>query len=126
MKKQTSYYIVIGLIVLAIFGVISSFVSNPVDFLKNVFILTIIGLGVFVLIRHFFGSNLRNREQNAFKKAARRSKKRFQQKDSSKPISRTPTSNISTFRKVKNKTKSTAQLTVIEGKKGKKKKRASL
>lgn len=126
MKKQTSYYIIVGIIVLAIFGVISSFVSNPVEFLKNMFILTIIGLGVFFLFRHFFGSTVRNREQNAFKKAARRSKKRFQQKDSSKPVSRSSTNNISTFRKVKNKPKSTAQLTVIEGRKGKKKKRASL
>lgn len=72
------------------------------------------------------GANPGKSEQNAFKKAARRSKKRFQQKDGRKPSVKTTNGNVSTFRKVKNKPKSTAHLTVIEGKKGKKKKRASL
>lgn len=126
MKNRTSYYIVIGLVSLAVLGVISSLVSNPVDFIKNVFLFLIISAGIILLFRHFTGASLRSREQSAFKKAAKRSKKRYQHKDSRKPVSRTSNSNISTLKKVNHKPKSTAHLTVIEGRKGKKKKRASL
>jgi hypothetical protein len=114
-----------GLIMLAIIGVVTSFVSNPMGFLKSILMLVIIGSVIFFLARRFlFGASPQNREQNAFRKAAKRSKKRFQQ-TARKPTSKTNNGNVSTLRKVKHKSKSAAHLTVIEGKKGKKKKRAS-
>jgi large-conductance mechanosensitive channel len=114
-----------GLIVLAVFGVASSFISDPMAFLKNVFVFLIIGFIIFFLVRRFFGTGPQASEQNAFKKAAKRSKRRFQHKDTRKPSSKPTTGNVSTLKKVKHKSKSAAHLTVIEGKKGKKKKRAS-
>lgn len=111
---------------LAIIGVVSSFVSNPMAFIKSIVMFLIIASLIFFLVRRFFsGAGPQSREQNAFRKAAKRSKKRFQQKDTRKPTSKTNNGNVSTLRKVKHKSKSAAHLTVIEGKKGKKKKRAS-
>lgn len=126
MKNRTSFYFVVGLIALAIVGIISSLIANPMAFIQSIIVFLIIGFGIIFLIRRFNGANPGKREQNAFKKAAKRSKKRFQQKDNRKqPSLKSTNGNVSTFRKVKNKPKSTAHLTVIEGKKGKKKKRAS-
>nr|WP_307150995.1 SA1362 family protein [Robertmurraya andreesenii] len=125
LKNRTSFYFVIGLIMLAIIGVVSRFISNPMAFIQGIFIFLIIGFGIFFLVRRFYGANPAKSEQSAFRKAAKRSKKRFQQKDSRKPAAKTANSNVSTLKKVKNKPRSAAHLTVIEGKKGKKKKRAS-
>lgn len=125
LKNRTSFYFVAGLIGLAIIGIVSRFISNPTSFLTNIFVFLIIGFGIFFLVRRFYGASPQRREQTAFKKAAKRSKKRFQQKDAPKPSSKSISGNVSTFRRTANKAKSAPHLTVIEGKKGKKKKRAS-
>lgn len=124
LKNRISFYIVMGLISLAVLGLASSFISDPVAFFKNLFLFVIIGFGIFLLIRHFTRSSPYKREQQAFRKAAKRSKKRYQQKDVRKPSAKL-NNNVSSFRRAKNKAKSAPHLTVIEGKKGKKKKRAS-
>lgn len=125
MKNRTSFYFVIGMIILAIIGVASRFISNPTAFFQSVLVFLVIGFAIFFLVRRFNGGNPQKHEQSAFRKAAKKSKKRFQQKDIRKPSVKTTNGNVSTLKKGKNKAKSATHLTVIEGKKGKKKKRAS-
>ncbi|MGG0716528.1 SA1362 family protein [Robertmurraya massiliosenegalensis] len=125
LKNQASFYFVAGLIVLAIIGIVSRFIASPTSFLTNIFVFLIIGFGIFFLVRRFYGAGPQKREQHAFKKAAKRSKKRLQQKDTRKPSSKTISGNVSSFKRTSTKPKSATHLTVIEGRKGKKKKRAS-
>ncbi|WP_449622806.1 SA1362 family protein [Robertmurraya sp. Marseille-Q9965] len=125
LKNRTSFYFVIGMIILAIIGVASRFISNPTAFFQSVLVFLVIGFVIFFLVRRFNSSTPQKRDQSAFRRAAKKSKKRFQQKDARKPSVKTMNGNVSTLKKGKNKAKSAAHLTVIEGKKGKKKKRAS-
>lgn len=125
LKNRASFYFVAGLIVLAIIGIVSRFIASPTSFLTSIFVFLIIGFGIFFLVRRFYGASPQRRERNAFKKAAKRSKKRLQQKDTRKPSSKTISGNVSSIKRAANKPKSTTHLTVIEGRKGKKKKRAS-
>ncbi|MFE8702508.1 SA1362 family protein [Cytobacillus sp. FJAT-54145] len=122
LNNRTSFYFVIGLISLAAIGIISSFISNPTDFLQSIFVFIAVGAIIYFLVRRFYKAGPQKKEQQAFRKAAKRSKKRFVQKDTQK----TPT-RIGTLSKLKkqNTKKDTSHLTVIEGKKGKKKNRAS-
>ncbi|WP_077213944.1 SA1362 family protein [Bacillus dakarensis] len=126
MKNRTSLYFVIGLVTLAIIGVASKFISDPLAFLQSIFVFLIIGVVIFYLVRRFNGASPQKREQSAFRKAAKMSKKRYKQNDQRKPIhKKAGTGNITTLKRTKHKSKSATHLTVIDGKKGKKKNRAS-
>lgn len=127
MKNRTSLYIVGGLITLAVIGVGSSLISNPKGFFQGIFMILIVGSLIYFLVRHFNGANPKKREQSAFRKAAKRSNKRLRQKETRNPTSKTtaPYGNITKLRRPKHSLKSSSHLTVIEGKKGKKKNRAS-
>lgn len=123
LKNQTSFYIVLGLIVLAAIGIISKLVSDPGGFIKMIAGMAIVVGVIFFLVKRFSqASPSKNHEQRAFKKAAKRSKKRYQTKEQSTPTKRTSIGSLSAARK---KRKDTSHLTVIEGRKGKKKNRAS-
>ncbi|MGM0900047.1 MAG: SA1362 family protein [Bacillota bacterium] len=123
LKNQTSFYIILGLIVLAAIGIISKLVSDPGGFIKMIAGMALIVGVIYFLFRRFSqASPSQNHEQRAFKKAAKRSKKRFQIKEQSTPSKRPSIGSLSAARK---KRKDTSHLTVIEGKKGKKKNRAS-
>lgn len=126
LSRRGSYYFIIVLGTLASIGLASHLIKDPIGFFTSLLLLLALGLIVFMLVRHFFFSNSQQfREQNAFRKAAKRSKKRYKLKDMQKNSGRS-VSHLSSFRKFKHRPKSNVQLTVIEGKKGKKKKRASL
>lgn len=83
-----------------------------------------IGAVIFFLVKHFYQLSPEKREQRAFVKAAKRSLKRKQQKESGKQTRKANYSNITSIRAKKKQTNN--HLTVIEGKKGKRKNRASL
>ncbi|WP_342354924.1 SA1362 family protein [Neobacillus mesonae] len=125
LKNRTSVLIIGGLVILALIGLVGSFTSNPAGFIQKIAIMALIGFAIFFLVRKFSNSGPQKKEQRAFLKAARQSKKRLQHKsgDSNTKSSLGP---ISPLKKNKTKRKSPAHLTVIEGKKGKKKNRASL
>lgn len=123
MKNQISFYIVLGLIVLAAIGIISMLVQDPGGFIKMIAGMALIVAVIYFLFRRFSQTSpSKNHEQRAFKKAAKRSKKRFQTKENTSPSKRSSIGSLSAARK---KRKDTSHLTVIEGKKGKKKNRAS-
>ncbi len=123
LKNQFSFYIVVGLIALATVGIISTLVQDPGGFIKMIAGMALVVAVIYFLFRRFSQTSpSKNHEQRAFKKAAKRSKKRFQTKESTSPTKRSSIGSLSAARK---KRKDTSHLTVIEGRKGKKKNRAS-
>ncbi|PLS01731.1 hypothetical protein CVD27_24045 [Neobacillus cucumis] len=126
MKNRTSTFIVGVLIILALLGLVSSFTADPAGFIQGIAVVALIGLVIYFLFRRFSNSSPQKKEQRAFLKAAKKSKKRLQQKSGD---STARTSSLGTFtslkKSTKTKKKTPAHLTVIDGKKGKKKNRAS-
>ncbi|WP_309475263.1 SA1362 family protein [Bacillus sp. 03113] len=125
LKNRISFYVVCGLIALGIFGIVSTFISDPAGFLKSLAVIIVVGVILFLIFRRFYQPNPERKEQRAFVKAAKRSKKRYQHREPG--ISqKSNSSSISSIKKRKPKKKqSSTHLTVIDGKKGKKKNRAS-
>lgn len=124
MKNRISFYIVSGLIILAALGVTVSLISDPAGFLQRIAVIIIIGAVIYFLFQRFHRANPTKREQRAFVRAAKRSNKRFNHKEAGSANSKK--SSIGSLASIKKtKKKSSPHLTVIEGKKGKKKNRAS-
>lgn len=119
MKKQPSFYIVGGLIILGVIGVIGKLMTNPIQFLQGLLVTFIVIGIIYFLVRKFLLNKPGNKEQQAFIKAARRSKKRLSQKG----IEVSPRKDN---QQILRKRRSSNHLTVIEGNKGKKKRRAQM
>ena len=124
LKNRISTFFVVCLIALAALGMVSLLVSNPSGLLLNFAIMIATGAVIFFLVKRFYLPSPEKREQRAFVRAAKRSLKRKQQKESGKQTRKTNVSNITSIRARKKQTNN--HLTVIEGKKGKRKNRVSL
>jgi mannitol-specific phosphotransferase system IIBC component len=124
LKHRISTYFVVCLIALAAIGIFSLLFSNPSGLILKFAIMFAIGTVIFFLVRHFYQLSPEKREQRAFVKAAKKSLKRKQQKESGKQTRKANYSNITSIRSKKKQTNN--HLTVIEGKKGKRKNRVSL
>lgn len=125
MKNRISFYIAAALVLLGILGIAVSLFSDPVGVLRTVVISAVVITVIYFVIRRLSTGNPGNKENRAFKQAARKSKKRFMSKDaSSTPSRKSKSASLTSIRKPKKK--SSVQLTVIEGKKSKRKNRASL
>ena len=124
LKNRISTFFVVCLIALAALGMVSLLVSNPSGLLLKFAIMIATGAVIFFLVKRFYLPSPEKREQRAFVKAAKRSLKRKQQKESGKQTRKTNVSNITSIRARKKQTNN--HLTVIEGKKGKRKNRVSL
>ncbi|MEH7093901.1 SA1362 family protein [Neobacillus vireti] len=126
LKNRTSTIIVGVLIILALLGLVSSFTANPAGFIQGIAVVALIGLVIYFLFRRFSHSSPQKKEQRAFLKAAKKSKKRLQQKGGDSTARTSSLGTLTSLKKsTKTKKKSPAHLTVIDGKKGKKKNRAS-
>lgn len=123
MRKGITFYVISAIIILGILGIGVSLFSDPSGFLQMIAISAIIIAVIFFFVQRAGGSGPGKNEQKAFKQAAKKSKKRYMQKETN-PVSKTKTASFTSSIK-KPKKKSTAHLTVIEGKKNKKKNRAS-
>ncbi|MBM7584592.1 membrane protein implicated in regulation of membrane protease activity [Bacillus pakistanensis] len=117
---KARYLLAVILISLATIGLVSFLIKDPLALLRSIFIYAAVAGIIYFIYRKWFSSKPKNKEQRAFAKAAKMSKKRIKKKN--------PTVNASGQKPKKKpiRKKSTAQLTVIEGKKNKKNKRASL
>ncbi len=124
LKNRISTFFVVCLIALAALGIVSLLVSNPSGLLLNFAIMIATGAVIFFLVKRFYLPSPEKREQRAFVRAAKRSLKRKQQKESGKQTRKSNVSNITSIRARKKQTNN--HLTVIEGKKGKRKNRVSL
>lgn len=121
LKNRTSMYIVSGLIVLSVIGIFSKLWNDPVGVLKTLAVVALVGAVIYFLVRRFSGSGPGKQHQRAFQKAAKRSKKRFQAKEANASSKRSKIRSLASARKKKD----ASHLTVIDGKKSKKKNRAS-
>jgi putative Ca2+/H+ antiporter (TMEM165/GDT1 family) len=115
-------FIIAGaVILLASIGLVSTLMGDPFALLQRVLIFAAIAGIIYLIFRKVvMGGKGKDKEQKAFLKAARQSKKRFNKKTAT-----TKASAPNPFRKKANRKKSQANLTVIEGKKNRKN-RASL
>jgi len=126
LKNRTSALVVGILIILALIGVFSSITTNPIGFLQSIAIIAMICIAIYLVVRWFSNSSPNKKEQRAFLKAAKKSKRRLQQKSGESQGKSSSLGTLTTLRKNnKLKKKAPAHLTVIDGKKGKKKNRAS-
>lgn len=125
MKNRTSYYIVMGLIALGAIGIVSQLINDPGSFLKTIAVMAIVIAVIYFLFTRFYQAtpSSHKHEQQAFKKAAKKSKKRFKKKEQGPSVSKR--SSLGSLSAARKKKRDTSHLTVIEGKKGKKKNRAS-
>ncbi len=131
LKNRMISYIVFGVIGLAVIGLLSKIINNPAGFFKGIAIILGVAAVVFLLVKLLYKPSPEKSEQRAFIKAAKKSSKRKQQKDP-KPQNRMKLkqkkkSNLTSIKSARRlrKKNERPQLTVIEGKKGKKKNRAS-
>ncbi|MEW8971098.1 MAG: SA1362 family protein [Mesobacillus sp.] len=122
MKNRASKYIVSGLIVLAIFGFAITLFTDPLSILTMIATIALVGALIYFLVTRLTSSSSGRQQQRAFQKAAKRSKKRFPTKDTNVSSKR---SKIRSLASARNKKKDASHLTVIDGKKGRKKNRAS-
>ncbi|WNS74195.1 SA1362 family protein [Bacillus sp. DTU_2020_1000418_1_SI_GHA_SEK_038] len=125
LKNRISLLVISGLILLAVLGVSTSLIANPAGFLRRIAVILLVGAIVFYIFQRFYRASPKKQEQRAFIRAAKKSKRRFHQPDAGKGNSRKASSGSLTSIK-RTRKKSSTHLTVIEGKKGKKKDRASL
>ncbi|WP_174734158.1 SA1362 family protein [Mesobacillus harenae] len=120
MRNKASFYVVTGLLILAAVGIVTSLIKDPSGFLKLIAGVILVGAVVYFLVNRFTKAGPKKHEQRAFMKAAKKSKKRFQHKEPS-----TRGTAMGSLTSIRKKKKNPSHLTVIEGKKGKKKNRAT-
>jgi ABC-type nickel/cobalt efflux system permease component RcnA len=127
LKNRITVPLVGALIIFGIIGIIGTFANNPIGFLQRVAMIALIGLAIYFIYRLISTRNPQKKEQNAFLKAAKKSKKRLQHKSGDTHAKSSSLGSLTSLkRNKKTKKKSPVHLTVIDGKKGKKKNRASL
>ena len=126
MKNRISLAVISFVILFASIGLISRLITDPIGFVKNIAVLLVVGVIIWFIAQRLYKNSPQKKEQKAFIKAAKKSKKRLhhKEKSSNKQASLKSTSSLKA-KKYKRST-AAAHLTVIEGKKGKKKNRASL
>ncbi|MBB6444888.1 SA1362 family protein [Bacillus benzoevorans] len=130
MKNRIYTYVVAGLIIFAVVGAFSNLITNPLAVLKGLGFMIVTVAVILLLVKLFYKPSPERREQRAFVKAAKRTTKKGKVSRPATKMKLKPTqkqSSITSFKKMKirKKTDSNPNLTVIEGRKGKKKNRAS-
>lgn len=112
MKRRPSlYFFFVTLIALSLIGIIGKLNDNPVKFLQGIAVTAIVIGILYVAFRKFSGNGPRNSEQQAFRKAARKSRKRLAQKGSERNARRPARPLVAVKRR-------SSHLTVIEGNRG--------
>lgn len=129
-RHRVNPFILIVLI-LGGLGLLYKLFTNPNSILLQVGLLALFAGGIYVVYKFVLTKRSKGSEYNAYMKAARRSKKRFNEQKASGGGAQTRKMSLAASSKKtlhsslqKKKSKSNSHLTVIEGKKGKKKNRA--
>jgi amino acid permease len=120
LKNRTSSIFAISIILLALIGIFSSLINNPAVFIQRIAIMILIGLTIYFVYKRFYKPSPKKKEQQAFLRAAKKTKRNIHRKKADEGAKAHSLTKYKGIRK-----KSSAQLTVIEGKKNKKKNRAS-
>ncbi|WP_162785353.1 SA1362 family protein [Bacillus sp. P14.5] len=110
--------IIAGVIILfASIGLVSMLIGDPLALLQRIVIFAVIAGVIYFVFRKVMmggGGHGKNKDQKAFLKAAKQSKKRYNHKKTTAAVK---ASAPNPFRKKSHRKKSQANLTVIEGKK---------
>lgn len=110
-------WIISGIFIFAVIGLGSYLINNPVGLFKQLLFMGAAVAAVFIIYRIWTNRSQGGKEKNAFAKAAKQSKLRAKKRKSA-------SQSTNHFRNRPLRKRSTAHLTVIEGKKSKKKDRA--
>ncbi|PEI92048.1 hypothetical protein CN679_13045 [Bacillus pseudomycoides] len=132
--RSFTFALFVLIIGLAIFGLVSSAITDPYGMVKNIAIMLLV-VGVFYLLYKMFtsssGSSGSANSQNSYKRAAKQSNRKYG-KQNVAPLSNSLLKRNASDDKVKKgnssllkRKRKQSHLTVIEGKKNKKKDRAS-
>ncbi|MBO1579067.1 MULTISPECIES: SA1362 family protein [Bacillus] len=129
--RSFTFALFVLIIGLAIFGLVSSAITDPYGMVKNIVIMLLV-VGVFYLLYKMFTSSSGSaNSQNSYKRAAKQSNRKYG-KQNVAPLSNSLLKRNASDDKVKKgnssllkKKRKQSHLTVIEGKKNKKKDRAS-
>lgn len=116
-------YLIYGVIALGLLGLLNKLFTNPLGLLLNIVIIAAIAGIIYLVYTRVTQGKTDRKEQRAFRKAVRQSKKR--NKDRNTKRNNVTSMASAKSHKIKVRKKSDVQLTVIEGKKNKKKNRAS-
>ncbi|WP_459499496.1 SA1362 family protein [Bacillus sp. C1] len=129
--RSFTFALVILIIGLAIFGLVSSAITNPYGMIKNIVIMLLVVSVFYVLYKMFTSSSGSANSQNSYKRAAKQSNRKYG-KQNVAPLSNSLLKRNASDEKGKKSTSTVlkkkrkqSHLTVIEGKKTKKKDRAS-
>lgn len=121
-RRFNPFFLVIS--ALGVIGLIYSFTSDPAGFFRQLAVILIVVAVIFLVFRYFMRKQSGS-EYSSYQKAVKNSKKRGQDKASHSSQMK---NNVSPIRKQSSpfsgRKKKPSHLTVIEGKKGKKKNRA--
>lgn len=117
--KRPIPIIVLGVIILAALGFGVRLFKDPMSVLTTILIIVVVA-GVIVFVYKKFSSRS-NPNQKAYNRAVKQSKKKQQQRKEGSVVNYSSTQPKN---KIRTRKKSAVHLTVIEGKKGKKKNRA--
>ncbi len=126
--SRSRYWLFYIVIAFAILGLVNYLWTDLTAFIKNLLFIAAFAAIIIFLVTRFRGTAVHTRkEHKAFIKAAKYSKKRLKMKAEQKNNSASRSISKPSFKKsIQSKKKSAPHLTVIEGKKGKKKDKASL
>ncbi|WP_050615739.1 SA1362 family protein [Bacillus testis] len=117
--KRPSTYIAVGLILLALFGFYTQFSANPQGMITSILVLVAVVAIVIFAFKKYSAST--NPQQSSYNKAVKQSKIHLQQKQKGTASGKkTNVVHYSARHPKRNRKKSEAHLTVIDGKKGKK------
>lgn len=94
----------------------SSFIGNPTVFLQKIAVMILVGLTIYFIFKRFYKPSPEKKDQKAFLRAAKKTARKVHRKKADEGTKRHTLTKLTSIKK-----KSTAHLTVIEGKKNKKK-----
>lgn len=122
---------VLSLIGLSVFGLLTTLIFEPGQLLKQIAIYAFFGVVIFLIYKWFVRRRIGGKEHSAYLRAAKQSAKRFNEGSKKSNVLGTINKKTS-FTSIKKSNQSSTpkkkttptHLTVIEGKKGKKKNRA--
>ncbi|MDQ0231941.1 SA1362 family protein [Metabacillus malikii] len=119
MNQRVMKGIILAIIILGVIGVL----LNPMWLVRQVAFIAVVG-GIIYLAYRFYAKRKLGKEYSSYMRAAKQSKRRYNEQ-------KTPVQNVRSFSQARKtistsakKKKQPSHLTVIEGKKGKKKNRA--
>ncbi|MBD1378812.1 SA1362 family protein [Metabacillus arenae] len=123
--KRRLHPLVLILIGFALFGFGYQLIFNPGSIVRMLAVIAAVGVIIYLVVRYMMKKRM-GKDYSSYAKAAKQSRKRLKKRTQAAP---TPIKSIQTHKRTQKssaiKKKRQTHLTVIEGKKGKKKNRAS-